>query len=383
MKWTTLENMTHGNNRQPILPGSDDESMDVYSEKDDPSSDTVGNLFRLLLKFDQVEQQTASFDKYKVAAKEAVRESIKNHLTAFSKKQKAYKDFDPSIQAICEYGSRLLLETPPIRGYDTRQEDKINKIDRSRIFQNRWLTNIPRLLPHEDSVMQILPYLITCYTITASENRLDPFDGDISGAGSGWCNIFVELMDSNRSWNLDIPDSSSRAKSIDSLCNRFLTIDRRKNTPHKKDTTDTNDGDVRHKCASFWEYYRRFAAFCLACRDKYEVNITLSTALFWDIQKRDMFGESYPPTQDSLPWLGLELSDDISQHYAMRDIASDGARDEILELFDGKDEEGELSLHEIAYYSNLEDIEDMRSKEASSFLDELTLYKNIDQFGAL
>ena len=68
MKWTTLENMTHGNNRQPILPGPDDESMDGYSEKDDSSSDTIGNLFCLLLKFDQVEQQTASFDKYKVFA---------------------------------------------------------------------------------------------------------------------------------------------------------------------------------------------------------------------------------------------------------------------------------------------------------------------------
>lgn len=386
MKWTAFENATQESLDQPTLPGLHDGSIESCSEENAPSGDSMQTLFYLLPQFDLPAQNSAgqlavSLNEYRKDAKKR----IENHLKSFSKGQKSYKDLDVSIQAICEYGSHLLLDTPPIWGYTRLNEartdgertllqhqiSKTNRIDQNRIFQKRWLTNIPRLLPHDNEVMKILPYLITCYTITASENRLDPFDDAQHTACTGWRSIFVELIDKNSPSEINLPDPSSRAKSIRSLCNRFLTIHRRKGTSYKKRTAVEAEEMVRHACASFWEHYQRFASFCLACRQKREVNITLSTALFWDAQKRNLFVETYCPRQ---VWEDPEMRQYIPCQYTMAGIISDIARDKILALFDGHDGANTLNIHEIAYYLNLDDIEDMRSKENTVFWDELEVY---------
>ena len=193
MKWTAFENATQESLDQPTLPGLYDGSIESCAEEDAPSGNSMQTLLYLLPQFDLPAQNSAgqlaiSLDEYRKDAKKR----IKNHLKSFSKGQKSYEGLDVSIQTICECGSHLLLDTPPIWGYTRLNEartdeertllqhqiSKTNKIDKNRIFQKRWLTNIPRLLPSDNEVMRILPYLITCYTITASENRLDPFDDD-------------------------------------------------------------------------------------------------------------------------------------------------------------------------------------------------------------
>ena len=399
MKWTASADIACGDYKQPIFLESNDDSMDSDPEENTSSDGAMIELLCLLPQFDQPDNDhIGQLTVFLKECRDAAEKSIGNHLKAFSKRQKAYKDLDLSIQAVCERGSHLLLDTPPIWDYDTllneavtdeartllqHQISKTNKIDSSRIFQKRWLTNIPRLLPHDSEVMQTLPYLITCYTITASENRLDPFDKDKSTAASGWRDIFVELMDQNPSWETNMPDPSSRRENIRSLCNRFLTTARRKNVPHKKENkVRINEKDFYHMFTSFWEHYRRFAAFCLACREEREVNITLSTALFWNAQKEDMenmFGKDFSSSQN---WEDIVVSRDISQRLTTEGIASDIIRDEILELFDGQDGADSLNLHEIAYYLNLEDIEDKRSKEHATIIEELGLYKLIEQFGS-
>lgn len=387
---TDCEDITFEELCQLISSEIDNNSMDSNPRENVPPRGTMSKLLGLLQQFDQpdrgqTEQDIICFDEYRKAAMKA----IKDHLNAFSKKQKNYEILDSSIQKVCTRGSDLLLRALPIWDYDTllkrattdevrnhllQQKHKTDQIDKNRIFQKRWLTNIPRLLPHEAAVMRILPCLITCYTITVPENRLDPFDTNVQNACTGWCNIFVELLDTPFQTNM--PDPSSRAKSIRSLCDRFLTIDRRKNTPRKGRGSDKNIRDIQHRYASFWEYYRRFAAFCLACKDEPDVNITLSTALFWDIQKRNMSGENFVLNHNTLSQTGT--INDVSSRYTKEDIVADTGRDKILKLFDGEDDPDRLTLHEIAYYLNLADIEDARSKEYNAILKEIDLYECID-----
>lgn len=237
----------------------------------------------LLLRFQSISKEV--LDPLKNSARDAIDCHLKKYGSA--NPLYSYEYTSDNLRCICEQAKEKLIAV-----------EYANKDIPS--FQWKWLTNIGRLLPSDDpTVMNILPYLLTCYIIEAPRNKLDPFDSPRQTHQSGWCDIFHRSP----------AEQDNPYKSIESICNRFVfPFDNRRpyapffcdekskipKSPDKSDEPLSNDDDYipqskilrdRAKC---WEYYRCFVDFCDACRDIKKVNITLSMALFasiWDFSK--------------------------------------------------------------------------------------------------
>lgn len=256
------------------------------------------------------------------------RNKIDAHLRKFGGKgaQKKYSDESETIKKVC---ASALSELEKITTFqllaDTSKGDKTKSI-LEEIFKEQktahnghnhyniqvnsplgfnpdWLINVGRLLPECTEIMEILPYLLTCYLITAPQNRLDPFrevkENEYEKFG-GWSAIFQDRIKNAESvvYEAQIGGSSSRKRAIDSIVNHFVLPPNykcnaflwRKGQPlcrfsHQKYIPLRRE--QAEKCyLQCWEQYCRFACFCTACKKEHpKVNILLSVALFsslWD-----------------------------------------------------------------------------------------------------
>lgn len=225
-------------------------------------------------------------------------------------------------------------------------------------FKAEWLKHVNILLPNDDKVIEILPYLLACYMENASTNRLDPFAGEKS---SGWMDILQEY--SNEQQNE--LGAGNRSRSIIKLADNFtdfprtdfsvlsdeptyenidIVTSRLKVRIHTWETHTSVHIPIRDidsttwrkvsaqskKCAKAWERYRCFAAFCEACEKIKKVNITASMAHFassWSFDP-EIYAYRLPPTA----------------------IKKDEMREEILRLMKkGPDSDIYLSASETKY----------------------------------
>lgn len=259
-----------------------------------------------------------------------VRNKIDAHLRLFGGKsaQKKYNDESETIKKVCtsvipelEKFTTYQLLADMRRGNETKNilreilmEQKVGhkshkhhdiQIKSPLEFSQNWLINVGRLLPECTEVIEILPFLLTCYLITALQNKLDPFrevkENEYKKYG-GWSAIFQDRIENAESVvsEAQIDGSSSRKRAIDSIvnhfvlpsnckCNAFLWT---KGQPlcrfsHHKYIYIPLRREQAERCyLQCWEQYRWFACFCKACKKEHvNVNILLSAALFsslWD-----------------------------------------------------------------------------------------------------
>lgn len=261
------------------------ESMVAAFEKEDP--DKIPKSVATLLQFQALPKE------YLVAYQLKATKAIKMHLQKYSRikdeSRTAYGEKSDMIERICQSCAKRLT--------------KGKGVSSIQLFQAKWLTNIARLLPEDPAVLKILPYLITCYIISAPQNRLDPFDSPQNMASSGWRDIFYELREEK-----DRCSANNVNSSIDSICRSFcLPIqgrnetffydgisnnraekNKRRGRPNKSGNQNSlSKNALEKKQILSWEYYRDFLILCSICNKAKikDLNIVLSMALFtsiWD-----------------------------------------------------------------------------------------------------
>lgn len=233
--------------------------------------------------------------------RDSLTKEIREHLLKFGGKsrEKTYDDISPLIEQVCKAAIPLIKNHPPYT-----LSSPISHLQ----FQDIWLTNTCRLLPETEAVMQVLPYLLSCYIISISGNRFDPFDKPNIKNYIGWLLIFQDQTTNQLQKELQNYGGGNRSKTISSVCQHFVLPpnymcnaflygigntkkllvcnsrhDRQKKKQGKRPLGPTESRKNRFVC---WEYYRQFACFCKACENIENVNITLSLALFsslWDM----------------------------------------------------------------------------------------------------
>lgn len=273
-----------------------------------------------LLQFQELsDEYLMSFQK---KAKRAIRQHLMKYSRVKSENRIAYESISEKIACICEKARISLAwnkddfdwnaddfielaraKDDPAQNEDDRVFHQLSML----LFQEKWLTNIARLLPEDENVLPILPYLITCYIITAPQNRLDPFDSDLKTAPEGWTDIFRELKKDDNS------TAKNLTSSINSICRYFYLPIRGRNEAFFYEESDVNRVEkgkrrgrpslsnsslsketLRKHRVLCWEYYRCFLALCKVCDEAgvENLNIALSMALFasiWDWKNIDQY----------------------------------------------------------------------------------------------
>lgn len=265
----------------------------TQSEEEPP--DDIPLEMAILLQF-----QTVSEDYISTPISEA-KAAIREHLRKYGgvNPEYSYDNVSKIIEKVCTYAKLDLAwnqNEPSKKGVP--------------LFQEKWLTNIARLLPEDSRVLKILPYLITCYIITAPQNLIDPFDSPPSTFSSGWRDIFQQYLENKKEEEAGYRVTPyNQSHSIDTICRKFILPVRRRNErffcveednecqrirgrrrgrPNKEKNSDLLSNQVLVKEQIMcWEYYRCFVALCKACGelDISNLNLTLSMALFtsiWD-----------------------------------------------------------------------------------------------------
>lgn len=228
-----------------------------------------------------------------------LKDRIRKHLMSFggSGAQKKYTDISHEIDMVCERAKPLLA------AYTNKKRPSQAELDSSSplyklAFEERWLTNVSRLLPDCPEVLAVLPYLLTCYTIDIRRNQVDPFDEDASQYANNraWVDIFYDqaspfVKDQRKTFG-----GIRRTESIDRICSYFvLPTNYRCNAflgyLQVYDYTHSAKGrllkpkEVATYSLACWEAYRRFACFCVACKGIVEADLVRSLILFssiWD-----------------------------------------------------------------------------------------------------
>ena len=339
------------------------------NENDEISSQTeayIDPLFSIVLRFQLVSE------KYLKKKKEQTMDAIRRHLLEFGgvHAKKSYEYKSEIIENICEMASEFLTS------HHYLASDKVISRNEHRPFQRKWLINMKRLLPQSKEVMAVLPWLLTCYTINIPKNRLDPFDGGSNEFTSGWTDIFQDKANNRKA--LLNEGAGNRSKSIDALCRYFqvdykskycalfydesiVLVEVRKDRKSERTISPTT---LRGEKADCWEYYRRFAAFCVACEKYPEVNMSLSLALFvsmWDFG----IGYDFEGTceekvgQYSCYVAGEGTGKQLLAQYSEEDLEADQVRKKVLELMKREPTEDQrfASVHEIAMITSHEDAE--------------------------
>lgn len=259
-----------------------------------------------------------------------VKSKIHDHLLKFRGKNTENPDEVSSedIRKICKQASELLSPVPNSEWDYSRNFPKHGEAeDFPYEFQPKWFHNIGILLPYEPEVIEILPYLLTCYSQNARDNRIDPFTGK---PGSAWMDIFKKYSDEKQNQL----GAGNRSKSISQLIHYFTDFPKAEfsalfdaptyeeiaiiDDPKQISYLPIRDMDSAawkkahakaKKCAEAWERYCRFAAFCEACENEKMVNLTLSMAYFanaWDFGKCEEDSWPSPPSCE-------EISKDIQR----------------------------------------------------------------------
>jgi len=260
-----------------------------------------------LLQFQTVEK--AHLDEITSAARIAIR----GHLNKYGGIEPvySYENISKVIEKVCSYAS-----------LDLTWDDVYSSIAKELqipLFQKKWLTNIARLLPNDSQIFEILPYLITCYIITAPQNRIDPYDDPPQSFSSGWRDIFQEYIQTRENTEESAKETAyNQSHSITSICSkftlpvkgrteRFFCIEddciqakgSRRGRPNKEGSPNkVSQRTWKKNHIMCLEYYRCFLALCRACAEAEipGLNITLSMALFtsiWDFGDFPIGGYHY------------------------------------------------------------------------------------------
>lgn len=151
-------------------------------------------------------------------SRDLVKSKIRDHLLQFRGKNATNPDELSSelINHICKYASRLFsLNFSAKDGFHRFAEAENIHIPSE--FQPKWLNNVGILLPNVPEIIEILPYLLTCYAQNASKNRIDPFTGK---GGSGYMDIFQQYDDGQQN-ELGV---GNRSRSITQLAHYFTDL---------------------------------------------------------------------------------------------------------------------------------------------------------------
>ncbi len=201
------------------------------------------------------------------------------------------KKYYPRVKEVYEYWARRAGK----EGYNDPNVPLI-----SQMIQPNWLTNIPRLLPDDPSVLKLLPFLLACYTINMPSNKLDPGDAAVANATNGWREIFYDQCDEYQKEELKL-GGRNRKKNIQSLSNNFIIPSNSEEgilfydrnlifyRDEQKASSQISSSKAREYNIKFWENYHRFIIFCTACKQtevaqqRSTVNYTLSMACFLSI----------------------------------------------------------------------------------------------------
>lgn len=228
-----------------------------------------------------------------------LKDHIKNHLMKFggADASKKYTDISQKIDTVCEKAKPLLIAyTDIVR--PAREEHTSTSPLYKLAFEERWLTNICRLLPDDPEILKVLPYLLTCYTLDIWRNCVDPFDQKSNQYSNNraWVDIYYDQASPAVKEQRKLYGGVRRSDSIDKICSYFILPTNYKCSAFLGylqvcDYTHSPKGRIlkpRERasyCLACWEAYRRFACFCTACKDIIEVDLILSMALFssiWD-----------------------------------------------------------------------------------------------------
>lgn len=283
---------------------------------------TIDTAAELLFQFQKIDSQWLYQKQNSIASK------IVEHLMMFSEngndgrvnkekwqKGNGYPYCSMVIKASCKIaisklqGRKNQIQLDKDRPYIKRPDVKF--VVRKSQFKKEWLKNVPHLLPECVEVIEVLPYLLTCYSINAYRNRVDPFSYVKKGSvtvSDAWTDIFPDRLNGAGREKVKQQKKEgenrkrNRMAAIQSLakhfvrtpcpqCNAFIykggtqlytgIAQKRVEANMKPIRPDS----ARKKYIQCWEQYRWFACFCEACKDIEGVNITLSTALFaalWD-----------------------------------------------------------------------------------------------------
>ena len=291
--------------------------------------------------------------------KDALCAAIREHLLEFGRNSSklSYDTPSPRIKDVCEKANPLLENQ---QQYLAKNEKLFLK------FKREWLANVPHLLPDDVEVItSALPYLLSSYVASTSNNKIDPFNNDpVSGGYGGWLEIFREL-DQEKFQQNQKEGGGNRSYSIGSLCRHFVLpsnckpfafyfdLDEQKNPIYAprvvrvkrnakgKCNAPLSSSEAMRACLQCWEYYRQFACFCYVCKDNSSVNITLSTALFastWDLSSLCRFNYQNPicdifrmTSCSHQNFLGLPFSKYLCSEEA---IEKDCFREELLNALD-------------------------------------------------
>lgn len=260
--------------------------------------------------------------------------SLKAHIRRYSKKINPLSVDTPDsfVDNICTYAARLLeagdLNCNTIAA--SNDKDAYIMSHPNFCFDGRWLSNVKLMIPRDENVIRILPYLLFCYSLNASNkrNKLDPFEYRKRGKSykaeavpsPGWCEIFPEYQpickgnDPSYSSNLkrsiknlsgyfvEFPSCLLLNKpSISSLLNsdemqvepfgfivgKMKDEENKESSPEEEIVNDEKETEKKTekereekekaekkrkkdyllKIVTDWELYRRFAAFCDACNE--------------------------------------------------------------------------------------------------------------------
>lgn len=199
----------------------------------------------------------------------------------------------PTIEARYEHFSQMV----PPQKIKSKSKDTFF----SRTLDIGGLTHESLLLPEDNLIFEVLPFLMTCYSINLPHNKLDPKNDPVETATVGWQEIFQDLCSEDQRQELLCNNSGNRPKNVDSLCNYFVMdcyskyaiLTYEKDAAYYKDDMDKATrlplSSIRRAYLNFWEYYHQFIIFCAACHKierkekKLYVNYTLSMALFASI----------------------------------------------------------------------------------------------------
>lgn len=336
----------------------------------------VGEASLLLLEYSGVDsKQIEGFQ-------DDLRTRIHDHLLEVGKKSspKYFGYRSAQIANICEEAIPLLKQQS--LGYIFSSAGKKYK------FEQRWLSNVSRLLPEDPQVIQVIPYLLICYLMTISKNQFDPFDGPFSEGSCGWLLVFPNDTKSLQ-MNYE-PDSggSNRSKTIKTICNHFILppdsksfsflyamypekvqlflpcyVRKRKVAKASENSKTTKESKAvayskrkaQFSCLECWEYFRQFACFCKACSNISEVNISLSTALFssiWDISSVCRADCTNPVCEQNSDMCSSpnSLKNLVHNRFTWSKILHDAYREDILKiLHDSYDDSIQKYVDELAY----------------------------------
>lgn len=346
------------------------------------------DFIKILLQFQGISKKYIT-DKSKEA-----KQDIHEHLLRCSDLEDVpYRESKGKFDLICNYASKVLNPSHkniPVRvresEIETRVADEYGPKQRENpVFQKKWLCNIGRLLPDTEAVMRILPYLLTSYTYNICGRNLDPFDGSDSNASLGWQIIFC---DNELTQEAKSNFSSNRSLSISRLVDTFTLAYRGRDGSYLFDgrseayeiygngfrqvdkvvlPKEEVDYDSVIECVKKRmidrELYRRFLAFCFACKNYQEVNLSLSLALFANSWRYDNIykygGEPSEPVTNT-----------FIHQFTEDEIEHDVLRNSIIEYAGKREPTGSdySTIYELAHYAKEDYLDAIsRKKRKESF----------------